>query len=80
MSDDLKPCSRCNDEPAGEGGILGVRCLAELDARTIAEQYGDAEAVPMNSCATMAAINPGTMNPGRPLASAVKTTAASGTR
>jgi hypothetical protein len=44
MSGDPKPCVRCNDEPAGEGGILGARCLAELGARTIAEQYGDAPA------------------------------------
>ena len=44
MSAEPKPCSRCGDEPAGEGGILGARCLAELDTRTIAEQYGNATA------------------------------------
>jgi len=34
----------------------------------------------MNSWATIAAISPGTMKPGRPVASAAKTTPANGTR
>lgn len=40
MTDAPKPCSRCHDEPSGQGGILGARCLAELQNRTLDDMYG----------------------------------------